>query len=212
MDKEAAITAALREKYSPVAVILHGSRAVGKQRPRSDWDIVLLVGAKPAPAIGREEIAGEDVEWQAFMAPLPEDAFLGVFGVQLQFSKLLWEDASGAGTALLRQAHSVYAKGVALTDATKLGYKQYLVHKINGMEDDIDTPYLFLRHQHTFLERASNWWFEMRGEFRKPLYIAMPTIEARDPQYHDLLMQISAAGPHQAKIDAARHVVSRLFA
>ena len=30
-------------KYDPLAIILHGSRASGTNRPHSDWDLVLLV-------------------------------------------------------------------------------------------------------------------------------------------------------------------------
>lgn len=212
MNKEAEIAEYLRNKYSPVAVVLHGSRTVGKNRPHSDWDIFLLFIEKPEQVFNREEIAGEDVEWKALRAPVADDEILDTFGVQLQFAKVLWEDESGVGTGLLKQAASFYAKGIQLTDADKAKYKQYLTHKVNGMEDDIDTPYMFLRHQYAFFERASNWWFEMHGEYRKPFYIAMPIIQERDPEYYDLLLKISETGSNQEKIVAARTLTSKLFA
>ena len=211
MSKTPAVAGHLRDKYSPVAIVLHGSRAVGKERPHSDWDIFLLFNEKPEQVVEREDVAGEDVEWTAVEVPVADDAMLRVFGVQLQFAKVLWENESRAGTRLLEQASAFYARGVQLTDADRVRYKQYLCHKANGMEDDIATPYMFLRHQYAFLLRATNWWFEMHGEYPKPFYMAMPLIRERDSEYHDLLLQISQGGPHPEKIVAAHRLVSRLF-
>lgn len=181
-------------------------------RSRSDWDLLLLFTENPDIAIHREEIAGEDVEWEAVKVPVADNAILGTVGVELQFGKVLWEDESQTGTRLLEQASAFYAKGVQLTEADRAKYKQYLCHKIAGMEDDIATPYLFLRHQYMFFLRASNWWFEVHGEYSKPFYIAMPIIRERDPVYHDLLLAVSADGSNAAKIAAAHRLVSRLFA
>jgi predicted nucleotidyltransferase len=211
MSTSDAIAWQLRIQYKPTAVVLHGSRAVGMNRPHSDWDILLLFAEKPAIALNREEIAGEDVEWTAIKTPVAENAILGTVGVQLQFGKVLWEDDSKAGTRLLEQTTAFYAKGLQLTEADRHKYKQYLCHKVAGMEDDIATPYMFLRHQYMFFLRASNWWFELNGEYSKPFYVAMPIIRERDPEYHDLLLAVSEAGPNETKIAAARHLVSRLF-
>jgi predicted nucleotidyltransferase len=212
MSTADAIAWGLRSKYSPTAVILHGSRAVGMNRPHSDWDILLLFTEKPEIALNREEIAGEDVEWEAVKIPVAENAILGTVGVELQFGKVLWEDESRAGTRLLEQAAAFYAKGVQLTEGDRAKYKQYLCHKVAGMEDDIATPYMFLRHQYAFFLRASNWWFEVNGQYSKPFYMAMPIIRERDPEYHELLLTVSAAGSNETKIAAARRLVARLFA
>jgi predicted nucleotidyltransferase len=201
----------LRDKYRPAAVVLHGSRAVGMSRPHSDWDIFLLFTDKPAVAVGREAIAGEDVEWKAVRTPVAENAVLEAVGVELQFGQVLWEDASRAGTRLLEQAAAFFAKGIQLTEADKVRYKQYLLHKVAGMEDDIATPYMFLRHQYAFFLRACNWWFEVHGQYPKPFYLAMPAIQERDAEYHDLLLQVSEPGSNEKRIAAARRLVSMLF-
>ena len=181
-------------------------------RPHSDWDVLLLFSEKPELTLNREEIAGQDVEWKAVTVPVAEDAILSTIGVELQFGKVLWEDESRAGSHLLEQAAAFYAKGVQVTEGDRAKYKQYLCHKIAGMEDDIATPYMFLRHQYMFFLRASNWWFEMNGQYPKPFYMAMPVIRERDPEYHDLLLTVSASEPNQTKIAAARRIISRLFA
>jgi hypothetical protein len=181
-------------------------------RPHSDWDILLLCAEKPEVTINREDIAGEDVEWKAVKLPVAEDAILSAVGVELQFGRVLWEDESQAGTRLLEHAAAFFAKGVQVSETDRTKYKQFLCHKVAGMEDDIATPYLFLRHQYVFFLRASNWWFELQGEYPKPFYMAMPIIRERDPEYHDLLLTVSAAGSNETKIAAARRLVSKLFA
>ena len=40
---EQKLTQYIIEKYSPLAVLLHGSRASGNERPHSDWDFAILV-------------------------------------------------------------------------------------------------------------------------------------------------------------------------
>ena len=211
MHKASSIVSRLREKHRPTAIILHGSRAAGHHRPRSDWDLFLLFFHEPEVLVGREEIEDEDVEWQALKVPIPEGDVLRRCGVQLQYARILWESDLAAGTDLLKQATTIYARGVRLTELQISQYRQYLVHKANGMEDDIETPYLFLRHQAVFLERASNWWFELRGEYRKPLYLAMPIILQRDPEYSSLLMVLASSVPNAQKVQAARGLISKLF-
>ena len=212
MSTSDAIAWQLRNKYSPTAVILHGSRAVGMNRPHSDWDILLLFTEQRAIARGREEIAGEDVEWEAVKVPVAEHAILASVGVKLQFGKVLWEAEARAGTRLQEQAAAFYAKGVQLTEADRAKYKQFLSHKVAGMEDDVASPYMFLRHQYAFFLGASNGWFEVNGQYPKPFYMAMPIIRERDPEYHELLLTVSAAGSNETKVAAARRLLSRLFA
>ena len=52
----------------------------------------------------------------------------------------------------------------------------------------------------------------MNGQYPKPFYMAMPIIRERDPEYHDLLLTVSAAEHNQTKIAAARRIIFRLFA
>jgi len=212
MEKEQRISNFLQEKYIPDAIILHGSRASGMNRAHSDWDIYLIFKEKPAVTFHREEIDHEDVEWHGVMLPSSDNEILETFGVHLQSSKVLWEKDS-IGTKLLEKAKTFYARGVRVSKSDRAKYKQYLTHKVHGMADDLNTPYMFLRHQYAFFERASNWWFELRGMYRKPFYTAMPYIQEHDPEYYSLLMQIcNAAVSNRDKILVAQSVVQKLFA
>lgn len=210
LAQEQEIIQYLRHNYRPAAIILHGSRAVGMSRPHSDWDIFLLFKDKPPLAFRREEIAGADVEWRAQKVPVTDENLLATFSDRLQFGKVLWQQDS-AGTQLLEQAAKVYAKGVQISAADRPMYKQFLVHKLHGMMDDIETPYLFLRHLSEFLNRAVNWWFELRGMHGKPYYLAIPHFQTADPEYHALLMILCGDATQAKKIAAATQVIARIF-
>lgn len=211
MEKAQVIVDYLKATYEPEAVILHGSRAIGKERQHSDWDILMLFKSEPIRKSNREDIEGEDVEWKAFTLPVEQSRVLDDFGVVLQNARVLWE-RNGEGNNLLELAQSEYAKGAQLTKEDHIRYRQFLTHKLHSLEDDRDTPYMFLRHLGEFFNRASNWWFEvLHDELRKPLYIALPEIQERDPEYFELLMILCGENSKQNKIDAARGVIARLF-
>src|SRR3989344_9589319 len=102
-EKEKEIANELREKYKPRAIVLHGSRAIGKARPRSDWDVFLLFSGKIPKNMNREVVAGEDVEWKAVLLPVEDAHIQDTFGIQLQYARVLLEE-SGEGTELIARA------------------------------------------------------------------------------------------------------------
>ena len=49
----------LKEKYNPVAIVLHGSRANGNAREHSDWDFVVFTTSDMNPY--REVVFGTNI-------------------------------------------------------------------------------------------------------------------------------------------------------
>ena len=210
MDKETEIIEYLKKTYNPIAILLHGSRAIGKNRPHSDWDIIMLFDAEIPRRGHREEIAGEDAEWKAFQLPVLEGKIVDTFDVYLQFAKVLWEKDS-VGSNLLKIASAEYEKGPNITQDQLKREKQFFRHKILGMKDDKDTPYMFLRHLSVLFNRASNTWFEiLHNEFAKPYYVAMPMIQGRDPEYYKRLMVLCGNGSNEEKISSAEWIFGKL--
>ena len=203
----------LRQKYNPIAILLHGSRAVGKARPHSDWDILMLFDG-PVPRKGyREEIAGSDVEWKAYMLPILSESIVDVFDVYLQFAVVLWE-RNGEGSDLLNRAKAEYAKGPKpYTEDETSREKQYFAHKVLGLEDDKETQYLFFRHQCVLRTLALRLWFEFRNKkFSQPLYLSMPLIQKEDPEFYNHLVSFTAQDTtSDQKIGDAKWMFSRLF-
>jgi predicted nucleotidyltransferase len=209
-EKEQQICQILREKYNPLAIVLHGSRALHKNRPHSNWDILLLFKDASAAAAEWEKIAGEDVELNRCSSEVMDENFKDSFGVMLQFARVLWEQDS-IGTKVLEQAKKFYEKGVQISPPRRPIYKIYLTHKVHGMEDDLETPDLFLKHLHTFFTRAVDWWFLVRGQYGKPFYLAIPHIQAADPEHYALLLNICGDSPKTEKIKACYELAARLF-
>ena len=212
LDRETKIVDYLKSKYQPVGIFLHGSRVTRKERPHSDWDIIMLFD-KGIPRKGyREDISGEDVEWKAFQIPVPEEKILDTFDVYLQFAKVLWEKDSLASN-LLQKAIQVYDKGPNLSEETIKREEQFFEHKILGMKDDKDTPYMFLRHLSVLFNRASNMWFEiLHNSFAKPFYIGIPIIKERDSEYYNHLMILCSNNSlNEEKIASAEWISRKLF-
>ncbi|MES2215934.1 MAG: nucleotidyltransferase domain-containing protein [Patescibacteria group bacterium] len=211
MDKEKEITEYLKLKYNPVVILLHGSRAVGKNRPHSDWDIIMLFDSDVPRKGFREEVDGEDVEWKAFQLPIPDEKIIEIFDVYLQFAKILSERDS-IGTNLLQKAILKYNEGPNLSAEIIKREKQFFEHKILGMKDDEGTPYMFLRHLSVLFNRASNLWFEiLHNEFPKPFYLAVPIIQDKDPEYYRHLMALCSDNSSNEKIASAHWIAGKLF-
>ncbi len=202
----------LRELYSPSAILLHGSRAVGMEREHSDWDIILIFDREVSSQNGRIEIEGQDVEIKGYKAPTGDYAALDIFDVHLKFAKVLWEEGS-IGSGILEKAKAEYKKGPNLSDDELRKWKQFFEHKIAGMKDDIESPHMFFRHVGVLHNKAINLWYEIKqNQFSKPYYMAIPEIEERDRRYKELLdMLISNEITNQEKIKAGEEIVKSLF-
>lgn len=209
---EGKIVEYLKEKYKPVAMLLHGSRAIGKERLHSDWDIFMLFEDSVPKKSNREEVDGEDVEWKAFSLPVINEQIVDKFDANLQFAKVLWEKG-GDGTDLLNRAKVEYAKGPNLSDEDLRRIGQFLAHKLNGMEDYLGDQFMFARHLSVFFSRAAVLWFEiLHNEFSKPYYLAMPIIKEKDPEYFKQLEILTAINvSNEDKIKVGRQIYQKLF-
>ncbi len=200
-----------RDKYNPEAILLHGSRAVGKERPHSDWDIIMMFDNEIPRKGFRENIGSEDVEWKAYLFPNMKESVIEVFGTYLQFAKVLWEKNMRAND-LLRRAQVEYAEGPNLKVEEIEREKLFMQHKLLGMKDDVNTPDMFLRHLSVFFNRSSNLWFEvLHNQFPKPFYLAIPEIEEQDPDYFNQLDILSSNADNGLKIKAAEDILKKLF-
>ena len=201
----------LRDKYDPEAILLHGSRAVGKERAHSDWDIIMLFENEITRKGFRENIGSENVEWKAYLFPNIKESVVEVFDTYLQFAKVLW-DKNGNADELLRRAQLEYAAGPSLNREEIEREKLYMHHKLLGMKDDVGNPYMFLRHLSVFLNRASNLWFEvLHNEFSKPFYLAIPEIKEKDLEYFSQLEILSSNNSNISKIKSSEIILSKLF-
>lgn len=208
---EKALTSALKAKYQPSAILLHGSRAVGTERFHSDWDIIMLFAVLPDRINDREVIYGQCVEWKAFQSAVSQPALFSTFGTYLQFARVLWE-ANNEGSRLLNLSRVVYANGPKLSEDYRRREELFFTHKLDGLTDDANTPELFFRHLCAIFNLSVKLWFELiEAKYSQPLYFAIPLIRAKDPSYSAHLAALLSSHDNLQKIDAAKQMFERLF-
>jgi predicted nucleotidyltransferase len=101
-----------------VAIVLVGSRADGRARPGSDWDLHVILRDGPAgvggPIPRPEESEGDLLEVGLLYLPAACERVLDVFGANLRQARVLLDDAAGVAHAICASAHDRYRRGRGL--------------------------------------------------------------------------------------------------
>ena len=182
------ITDHIIQKYDPDAIILHGSRARGMAREHSDWDVILLYRGATEVVAGREWYEGQNIEY--FVAVLPVVDIIQTFGTKLQEAIVLSEQ-KGEGTDLLRQAQTLYGKGIQWTSDDIHHHKLWFQGRIDGMRDCVNSPPLFQKYFSDLYPRVFNYWYLVKKqEYSKPIYVALEEISSQDPEYYQLIITL----------------------
>ncbi|TSC68060.1 MAG: hypothetical protein G01um101472_177 [Parcubacteria group bacterium Gr01-1014_72] len=198
----------LVETYHPKAIILHGSRARGTERPHSDWDFMLLSDVPIHVETVRNSILDENVEVKVFL--LPVEKIIKTFGEKLRGGKAVY-DPEGIAAELLRQAEPLYEAPLNLSSAQRRAQILHIQGRLYGMKETIENAELFFDYLGDFYKYAMNLWFETLHNMRPlPPTEALPYIHARDPKYYGLLRILSSAVSNREKLDAAEKIYNRL--
>jgi len=209
---EEKISAYLKEKYNPDAIILHGSRAIGEFREHSDWDFIFLYKSEKTVGAFRELIENQNIEIQSHTAPLLEEDILDTVGLKLQNARVLFE-IDDLATDLLNLSKEVYARGFVWPDTWPTGTRLWMQGRIDGMKDTAEDPSLFYRYFCQFYPRAISDWFRvLHKEFPKPEYIALPEIKERDLEYYKLLEKlVNSKISLKEKASISQQISDKLF-
>lgn len=209
---EEKLVAYLEEKYRPSAIILHGSRAIGRERARSDWDFVILCDPVPDPPDFRAIVQEQNIEVMSLGTALADEAIVAETGTALQHARVVL-DTDDRGARVMETARVHFAKGFAWPAGWPEGPNLFMASRIDGMRDHIDEPEIFLKHLGTFYARALNFWFQiLHGEFSQPVYLALEIIAKRDPAYlSHLCMLASPDTTSREKISHAEALQGRIF-
>ena len=203
------ITNHILETYRPDAIILHGSRARGKERQHSDWDIILLYNGPTDIKNGRELYKEQNIEYSVHSLPI-EDIF-EQFGTKLQGATVLCEQGNIAST-LLKQAADYYAQGVRWSPEKIVAHKLWLQGRINGMKDNVDNPIIFEKYFTDFYNRIFDYWYWLlQNKHSQPIYVAVEEIATIDRDYYELLSKLIDSTILIEKVAIAEEIGARLF-
>ena len=208
MDKKQAIIDHLVEKYHPKSIILHGSRAKGKNRLNSDWDMYVLVDSDIKG--GSELYDGESLDVCLVHLPISKEDFVDTFGYTLNTAEILFDQDNVAQT-LLDEAKEAYAFGRKLTEAERQNRRNFMHRTLQRLEGYVDRPEAFFLYLGFFYEIALRYWFELRGLWSLPIYEALPYIQEKDPQYYTQLQSLSGHAANTEKWQIAQSMEKALL-
>lgn len=196
------------------SIILHGSRASGFAKKRSDWDFILLINSdnKILKEENRANVEGEEIEFQLKNLPIAEENIIDLFGAKLRYAKVCF-DKENSGKTLLDLASKIYNKGRKSTSAQKLSHFSFINSALNGMKDNIDFPAMFTKKLGAFYPRIINYWYMFKEEsYSDNLYISIPYIKKEDPTFFKELEKVYRLETSpETKIKAAEKLISIIF-
>lgn len=204
------ITDYLLKTYKPNAIILHGSRARGKERQHSDWDFIFLYNSPESGQNGREIYKEQNIEFSSHLLPIGD--IEQEFSIKLQGAKVVYEENS-IGTDLLKRAYSYYQEGVHWPQKKVDDHKLWVEGRINGMRDNVNNEMIFSKYFADFYQRVFNYWYWiLQHVHTQPIYIAMEQIADKDEEYFNLVAGLANQNTSlKEKVEIAEKISSRLF-
>ena len=200
----------LKENFQPDSIILHGSRARGKERPHSDWDFILLYLQPTLVKNSRLFVDGQNIEYS--VAVLPVTDIFSTFDTKLNKAKVIF-DTDDIGTGLIAEATAFYNKGVHWNEEKRASHRLWLEGRIAGMGDNIDNPLLFQKYFSDFYGRVFNYWYWLvANQHSEPIYIAVDEIKGKDPMYFEILGEIAdSSSSSERRVQLADKISDYLF-
>lgn len=206
---EQKIVSFIKNQYNPLAIILYGSRAIDGQGVQSDWDIVCLVEGESRSDSFIFENQFVDLDLEHY--PFDPRRVIKVFDGTLQNAKLL-DDTNGVGKKFLTEIHAMYALGRNLTPAEVSQREQFFRRRLLKLQQSIGNPTLFSIHLGVFLEKATQYWYEViKNRWRTSLRSRLVVIQSEDPGYFTYLAQLSSSIGAEEKLILAEQVVDTVF-
>lgn len=204
------ITDYLLKTYKPNAIILHGSRARGKERPHSDWDFVLLYTSPTGIKNGRDGFENQNIEFSVHTVPISD--IYDEFSNKLQVAKVVFEEDTIASD-VLEQASAFYAKGVHWSKEVIADHELWMQGRIGGMRDNVVNEMIFVKYQADFYQRVFNYWYWiLQNKHSQPFYVAVEEVRQSDNEYYELVSQFASANTSlDKKVEIAEEICERLF-
>lgn len=199
----------LVSKYGPKAIILHGSRVEGKNRPNSDWD--LLVFSKSTTQGKTEIFEGQSLDVEVLKDLPTTEEFLKTHGPILQRASVLWDDEDNLGKSFLASVQTALSKGKILTPQEYDNRFLRMSRVLDKMLGTQDNPVLFFMHAGVFAELGHRFWFEFKSQWSQPPYIGLPRIQADDPAFYKLLSGLSIERKQPRRMGYAFEIYRNLF-
>lgn len=207
-ETEQTIVSYIKEKYNPLAIILHGSRANGHAREHSDWDIVLITNEE---VDAHREILGDaNIEYTRIVTPISESKFFG-FKIRAENTKILF-DTDGIAEKLIKQNDTHVLMQNPMSESGQKSRYAYFISAINGITDDAADPLRLFDKKLDFYTRVVATWFSLyKSQYQPSGYMSFPIIEKEDVAMYKLIQDFVAANEASELIRIGNEIVAHFF-
>jgi predicted nucleotidyltransferase len=201
----------IKDKYDPVAIILHGSRANGHERAHSDWDFIIFTKSNVNPH--RDIQFGENFEIKQVILPASDDELQKdslAFLLRNENQDVVY-DPEGITPDLLTRSEEILKKGNNFGEVSRRARFAFLKSALDGMKDYKDNPMIFFSKKFDFYDRAVPAWFRfLHKEFKPSDYLALPRINHDDPEFFNMLENFVRSSPEES-IVLGQDIIDHLF-
>ena len=199
----------LKKKYNAQAIILHGSRARGKERVKSDWDVFLFV-SKPL-SVQSELFEGAHLDITPVHLPIKTDDFVDTYGQLLGSAKVLLDTKDKLASKVLSEVKKFWSHGKTLKPSELTNIRNYMQRVLWRMEDNAKEQGVFFYHLSNFYQGALLYWFQTKGKWPVPVYEALPIIKKEQLAYYKHLQILNGSSAIPKKVSSAKKLFELLF-
>jgi len=208
MEKQ--LTDHLLEKYQPIAILLHGSRASGYAREHSDWDFAIIVDKDTQAK--REIIDGANVEIQVLKLPFRQEDIEKKWLELRSDNVKITHDPQNICPNIIEKVTKYYAKPMEWTDGEIFGHKAWYRSHLDGMSDYQNDNEMFFRKLGELYTRSIMYWFHfLHNTYMPQVYLSLPRIEKEDPDHYALLKILASNASNEEKIQAGEAIYKRIW-
>lgn len=210
MNTEERLVEHLKEKYSPRAILIHGSRATGFARAHSDWDFAIIVDEDVEGE--REVVDGQNIEVIVLTLPFDENKIGDRWLVVREGNIKIVYDPENILEEIVRKITNYYNQPLVNTQIDIIGHKAWYRSQLDGMIDYQDEQEAFFRKLGELYVRTIRYWFNFkRSTYMPQVYLSLPKIKEEDPEHFKLLQILAGNYTNAEKIAAGEKVIMSIW-
>lgn len=186
MTELSQISSYLYKKYTPKAILLHGSRARGDAVENSDYDLSLIT---ESPEQIRPEIYKRmqlDVGGISTSQEILKSGSTPVWPCIIVF-----DDEDGLGKKLAQHNKDAFLKGPPpLTPEELENRRNFSTRLIRRIQGRGKAPLIRLYYLSDFYQRALRYWCEINKKWTMSAHLTLARIETDDPIFYEYLKDL----------------------
>lgn len=200
----------IQEKYKPLAIVLHGSRANGYAREHSDWDFLIFTTEDMNPT--RDIHSGANIEIKQVVLPLSDEKIKDTFGFFFRTENIeVLSDSGNIVSELLAKNEAILKEGNSFGEVSKKARYAFLKSALDGMVDYKEDALGMFSKKTDFYDRVVPAWFRfLHREFKPSDYLALPRIKKDDPEFYDFLEKF-VKGNAEESIESGNRMINHIF-